>query len=89
MSKLLSPDLIKITYEDLSLTVPEVIKKLGLKNNRGKFICQKTFNKYLMKLNIPSRGKGRGNKHNRYLMPCCKYEFEICTCGGVTLGIAH
>ena len=83
MSKLLSPNLIKITYEDLSLTVPEVIEKLGLKNNRGKFISQPTFNNYLIALNIPRRGKGRGNKPNRF--NCCKH-FPHCCCGGIAHG---
>jgi hypothetical protein len=86
MSKLLSPNLIKITYEDLSLTVPEVIKKLGLKSNRGKFISQPTFNNYLIELNIPRRGKGRGNKPNRYVMPCCNHPFDCCICGGIAHG---
>ena len=86
MSKLPSPALIKITYDDLSLTVPKVIKKLGLKNNRGKFISQKTFNKYLIKLSIATRGKGKGNKHNRYLMPCCNHPFDCCICEGIAHG---
>ena len=78
--KLPSPDLIRKVYEDKSLTVPQVIEKLGI------VVEQKTFNKYLTQLGIPLRGKGNGNKPNRFLMTCCNYEFDCCICSGVAHG---
>jgi transposase-like protein len=34
-------------------------------------------------------GLSRGKGNSRYKCKTCKYEFEVCICGGVTLGIAH
>ena len=79
-TKLPSPELVKRIYEDKDLTVPQVIKKLGLA------IEQKTFNKYLKQLEIQTRGKGRGNKPNRFLMSCCKHPFDCCICDGIAHG---